>query len=121
VIDVIPISHNDIPPTDIQAPMEWSLRTLAADKARLNALYAANPLMPRAAVLPFVVIVTDGCVEDERKICAYTRQYCDDARVLTFGIGSYCNWFFLKARPVQATHPHTGTRARTARHREINL
>lgn len=46
--------------------------------------------------LPFVVLLTDGCVENERKICAMAKDEVKNCRVLTFGIGSYCNWFFLK-------------------------
>eukprot|EP01083_Nonionella_stella_P300871 1029342_1 len=48
------------------------------------------------ARLTFVVIITDGAVSDEREICRRALQECGPVRVLTFGIGTYCNWYFLK-------------------------
>eukprot|EP01006_Ploeotia_vitrea_P038491 TRINITY_DN66241_c11_g1_i3.p1 TRINITY_DN66241_c11_g1~~TRINITY_DN66241_c11_g1_i3.p1 ORF type:complete len:629 (+),score=275.17 TRINITY_DN66241_c11_g1_i3:638-2524(+) len=49
-----------------------------------------------SAVMNFVVLLTDGCVDNERDICNAAMQKAGDTRVLTFGIGKYCNWFFLR-------------------------
>eukprot|EP00478_Filoreta_tenera_P000177 GABV01000177.1.p1 GENE.GABV01000177.1~~GABV01000177.1.p1 ORF type:complete len:479 (-),score=190.75 GABV01000177.1:21-1457(-) len=49
--------------------------------------------------LPFVVLLTDGAVANERDICTRLQQETQQGspvRVLTFGIGKYCNWYFLK-------------------------
>jgi hypothetical protein len=42
------------------------------------------------------VLLTDGCVANEREICHYANGAATRTRILTFGIGIYCNWFFLK-------------------------
>ncbi|XP_072990414.1 uncharacterized protein [Typha latifolia] len=51
-------------------------------------------------LLPQIFLVTDGCVEDERNICATMRMMLMNGgsispRISTFGIGSYCNHYFL--------------------------
>lgn len=68
--------------TDIQTPLEWAVALLEQQSGN--------------GVLPFVVLMTDGCVEDERAICKFVDKEVTKTRILTFGIGSYCNWFFLK-------------------------
>lgn len=45
-----------------------------------------------------MVLLTDGCVNNDREICFMVRDICKNARILTFGIGFYCNWFFLKVQ-----------------------
>merc|ERR1712157_474511 len=48
-------------------------------------------------LLPFIVLITDGAVHNEREICEKIESNKDmRTRFLTLGIGSYCNWFFLK-------------------------
>eukprot|EP00485_Elphidium_margaritaceum_P000756 CAMPEP_0202688042 /NCGR_PEP_ID=MMETSP1385-20130828/3579_1 /ASSEMBLY_ACC=CAM_ASM_000861 /TAXON_ID=933848 /ORGANISM="Elphidium margaritaceum" /LENGTH=718 /DNA_ID=CAMNT_0049342919 /DNA_START=32 /DNA_END=2188 /DNA_ORIENTATION=- len=48
-------------------------------------------------LLPFVVLITDGAVANEREICKQLEENKDlRSRFITLGIGSYCNWFFLK-------------------------
>ncbi|XP_061996345.1 uncharacterized protein LOC133714275 [Rosa rugosa] len=51
--------------------------------------------------LPIIFLVTDGAVEDERQICdeIKKRLASEDAispRIYTFGIGSFCNHYFLR-------------------------
>ncbi len=56
------------------------------------------------AGLPYVFLITDGSVPDEREICrqlAWCTAQPPAAkgmapRVSTFGIGRFCNHFFLK-------------------------
>eukprot|EP00754_Rhynchopus_humris_P012626 Rhum_TRINITY_DN14298_c3_g2::Rhum_TRINITY_DN14298_c3_g2_i1::g.73202::m.73202 len=66
--------------------------------------------------LPFLVLITDGCVHDEHRIVSNVRkmqlevrpgmQY--SPRILTFGLGKHCNTFFLKMMAALG-RGHTGT------------
>ncbi|KHN07890.1 von Willebrand factor A domain-containing protein [Glycine soja] len=51
--------------------------------------------------VPIVFLVTDGTVEDERQICAMVKNRMINGesicpRIYTFGIGSFCNHYFLR-------------------------
>ncbi|KAK9281392.1 hypothetical protein L1049_004292 [Liquidambar formosana] len=51
--------------------------------------------------IPLIFLITDGSVEDERHICNVMKGHLTNAesicpRICTFGIGSYCNHYFLK-------------------------
>ncbi|KAK8602385.1 hypothetical protein V6N13_057982 [Hibiscus sabdariffa] len=51
--------------------------------------------------MPMVFLVTDGAVEDERKICEWMSKVVKNGeslcpRIHTFGIGSFCNHHFLR-------------------------
>ncbi|KAK9989883.1 hypothetical protein SO802_030122 [Lithocarpus litseifolius] len=51
--------------------------------------------------VPIIFLVTDGAVEDERHICDTMKSYLRDGRpicprIFTFGIGSFCNHYFLR-------------------------
>eukprot|EP01084_Bolivina_argentea_P250608 419975_1 len=53
--------------------------------------------LEKSDLLPFIVLVTDGAVHNEREICEKIESNKKmRTRFLTLGIGSYCNWFFLK-------------------------
>lgn len=69
--------------TDIYAPLEQALNILDDEESS-------------SLVLPFVVLLTDGCVANERDICQFAQGRVSNARILTFGIGYYCNWYFLQ-------------------------
>jgi len=69
--------------TDIQTPLEWAIQVLNNSNQERNRMQ-------------FVVLVTDGAVNNEHEIVNRTEQQAKDIRVLTFGIGRYCNWYFLK-------------------------
>lgn len=45
---------------------------------------------------PFVFLITDGAVPDEKEVCKWAEANHSNVRVSTFGIGTYCNWFFLR-------------------------
>ncbi|KAL2625171.1 hypothetical protein GLYMA_07G040600v4 [Glycine max] len=52
--------------------------------------------------VPLIFLVTDGAVEDERDICNFVKSYVSSGqsfrtpRIYTFGIGLYCNHYFLQ-------------------------
>lgn len=69
--------------TDIKTPMDWALQVLNSNNQERNRMQ-------------FVVLVTDGAVSNEHEIVLSTEKQSQDIRVLTFGIGRYCNWYFLK-------------------------
>ncbi|KAJ8774234.1 hypothetical protein K2173_009665 [Erythroxylum novogranatense] len=51
--------------------------------------------------IPLIFLVTDGTVEDERDICKYVKDSLTNRRpicprICTFGIGTYCNHYFLQ-------------------------
>ncbi|XP_057420076.1 uncharacterized protein LOC130714201 isoform X2 [Lotus japonicus] len=51
--------------------------------------------------VPIIFLVTDGTVEDERQICDLVKNHMTNGesicpRVYTFGIGSFCNHYFLR-------------------------
>lgn len=51
--------------------------------------------------IPIIFLITDGSVEDERHICDVMTSYLTNEesihpRIYTFGIGLYCNHYFLK-------------------------
>ncbi|KAF5481676.1 hypothetical protein F2P56_002313 [Juglans regia] len=51
--------------------------------------------------VPIIFLVTDGAVEDERRICDTMKNCLKDGRpmcprIYTFGIGLFCNHYFLR-------------------------
>lgn len=51
--------------------------------------------------VPYVFLITDGAVDNEREICKSMQALIAAAgprapRISTFGIGTFCNYFFLK-------------------------
>lgn len=51
--------------------------------------------------IPIIFLITDGAVEDERHICNVMKLRLMDKRkmfprIYTFGIGSFCNHYFLR-------------------------
>ncbi|KAI3802771.1 hypothetical protein L1987_30914 [Smallanthus sonchifolius] len=52
--------------------------------------------------IPLIFLITDGTVKDERDICNMMKCHIDvngqlnSPRIYTFGIGSYCNHYFLQ-------------------------
>ncbi|XP_072983437.1 uncharacterized protein [Typha latifolia] len=62
---------------------------------------AMGLLLNNQDILPQIFLVTDGAVEDERQICSTVRTQVTSTafiapRISTFGIGSYCNHYFLR-------------------------
>ncbi|XAR67208.1 hypothetical protein NMG60_11013685 [Bertholletia excelsa] len=51
--------------------------------------------------IPMIWLVTDGAVQDERRICEVMRSHLASQgpicpRIYTFGIGTFCNHYFLR-------------------------
>ncbi|CAL5195774.1 unnamed protein product [Lathyrus oleraceus] len=52
--------------------------------------------------VPLIFLVTDGAVDDGREICEFVKSYVTNGqsvrtpRICTFGIGLYCNHYFLQ-------------------------
>uniref|UniRef100_M8BCQ5 Uncharacterized protein n=1 Tax=Aegilops tauschii TaxID=37682 RepID=M8BCQ5_AEGTA len=80
--------------TDIMHPLTECSRYLSCCKAL--ALLSNSD-----GALPQIFLVTDGSVEDERNICRtvktqLTNKGSISPRISTFGLGSYCNHYFLR-------------------------
>jgi hypothetical protein len=69
---------------DIKTPLLWSIAALQKD-ADYSPLTVSS-----------VFLITDGCVQEEREIVKEVSKIAGDVRIITLGIGSYSNWFFLK-------------------------
>ncbi|KAL4302585.1 hypothetical protein GQ457_10G001300 [Hibiscus cannabinus] len=62
---------------------------------------ASEMLSNTSGSVPMIFLITDGAVEDERNICdsmkkRLTNQESLPPRIHTFGIGSFCNHYFLR-------------------------
>ncbi|GMI97852.1 hypothetical protein like AT1G19110 [Hibiscus trionum] len=62
---------------------------------------AVDMLSNTQGSIPMVFLITDGAVEDERKICEWMSKVVKNGgsfcpRIHTFGIGSFCNHHFLR-------------------------
>ncbi|XP_058227317.1 uncharacterized protein LOC131335816 [Rhododendron vialii] len=73
--------------TNILLPLNQALEMLAKTKTSES--------------VPLIFLITDGTVEDERHICNEVKSRLSDGRsicprISTFGIGSYCNHYFLQ-------------------------
>lgn len=73
--------------TNISQPLYWALGILNEQSKN------SDGNMSR---LPIVFLITDGCVSNEREIIKEVKVRCKNVRLFTFGIGLYCNWYFLK-------------------------
>ena len=72
--------------TDIMTPLQASITALENMPVNTDA----------GMCLPFVFLLTDGAVSNEREICQYLQQSRRRTRVMTLGIGEYCNYYFLQ-------------------------
>ncbi|KAK9102418.1 hypothetical protein Sjap_019672 [Stephania japonica] len=62
---------------------------------------AIEMLSNSSGSVPIIFVITDGAVEDERHICEVVRSHLKNRgsfapRISTFGIGTYCNQYFLQ-------------------------
>ncbi|KAL4584423.1 hypothetical protein LXL04_009024 [Taraxacum kok-saghyz] len=63
--------------------------------------HAVNMVGKTGESIPLVFLITDGSVEDEKDICNVMKDHVinggvNSPRISTFGIGSYCNHYFLQ-------------------------
>jgi len=68
--------------TDIESPLLDALKDLNVDHSEDR--------------MRFVVLLTDGAVEEEQDICKRAIEAIGNCRVLTFGVGQWCNYQFLR-------------------------
>uniref|UniRef100_A0A1J3CYW8 von Willebrand factor A domain-containing protein n=1 Tax=Noccaea caerulescens TaxID=107243 RepID=A0A1J3CYW8_NOCCA len=89
----------------ISAVTEWLDSNLIASggtNMMLPLLKAMKLLEGSNIGVPLVYLVTDGSVENEREICIAMKECCSrnntsiSPRISTFGIGSFCNQYFLQ-------------------------
>lgn len=82
--------------TDIRTPL-----LIAMEHLNRNGESSGN--------VPFCVLLTDGAVEDEKEIvAAVAAMESNRTRILSFGIGSYCNEYFLKMLSSKTRGWHSG-------------
>jgi len=72
--------------TDILTPL----------RSAVSILEESNLLSATKGTVPFIFLITDGAVRNERDICLYVKLLQANVRINTFGIGLFCNHFFLK-------------------------
>ncbi|KAF1875648.1 hypothetical protein Lal_00006278 [Lupinus albus] len=88
----------------VERANEWiNTNFVAAGATNISrALNKAIEMLSSArSSVPIIFLVTDGTVEDERQICALVKNHIVNGesicpRIYTFGIGSFCNHFFLR-------------------------
>lgn len=88
----------------VERAVEWMSMNLIAggDTNILVPLKQATEMLSKSGgSIPFIFLVTDGAVEDERHICDIMKSHITGGgsihpRICTFGIGSYCNHHFLR-------------------------
>ena len=103
--DMVPAS-----PANINAAKGWieghcTARGTTDILTPLRAAVAILSKRPLPGAVPLIYVVTDGAVDNEREICRYMQEVMSapppeglmtHPRVCTFGIGRYCNHYFLK-------------------------
>ncbi|KAL5217941.1 hypothetical protein ABZP36_018625 [Zizania latifolia] len=88
----------------IEKAKEWMNANFIAEGGTdiMHPLSEAMALLSNSHdALPQIFLVTDGSVEDERNICHSVKAQLTDRgskspRISTFGLGSYCNHYFLR-------------------------
>ncbi|XVF25240.1 hypothetical protein REPUB_Repub13aG0196200 [Reevesia pubescens] len=83
---------------------QWLSSNLTADggtNIMLPLKQAMKLLSDASESIPLIFLITDGSVEDEREICNVMKGYLTSGgsaspRICTFGIGLYCNHYFLQ-------------------------
>ncbi|KAF5732104.1 putative inter-alpha-trypsin inhibitor heavy chain [Tripterygium wilfordii] len=83
---------------------QWLNSSLLADGGTnllLPLKQAMKMLSDTSDSIPLIFLITDGAVDNERDICNIMKGYLNNEgrispRICTFGIGSYCNHYFLQ-------------------------
>lgn len=92
-------------PEGLRQASEWMSLKLIPE-GDTNILLPLNQALEMVShetnLMPFIFLVTDGAVENERDICNVVKDHCRERaglpvpRISTLGIGSYCNHYFLQ-------------------------
>ncbi|XP_020697533.1 uncharacterized protein LOC110110411 isoform X1 [Dendrobium catenatum] len=82
--------------TNIMRPLNEALRMFDE-----NSIQSLGLLSKTKDAVPYIFLVTDGAVENERTVCHTVKSHVENGgslspRICTFGIGSYCNHYFLQ-------------------------
>ncbi|KAK7354585.1 hypothetical protein VNO80_20050 [Phaseolus coccineus] len=88
----------------VDRAIEWINMNFVAggDTNILHPLNTAIEMLSHAqSSVPIIFLVTDGTVEDERQICDVIKNHVTNGelmspRIYTFGIGPFCNNYFLR-------------------------
>lgn len=88
----------------VERAIEWINMNFVpgGDTNILHPLNTAMEMLSDAqSSVPIIFLVTDGTVEDEREICDMIKNHTSNGesiapRIYTFGIGSFCNHYFLR-------------------------
>lgn len=88
----------------VESAIQWTDDTLVVGDGTNISLAldkAMEMLSATSNALPMIFLITDGAVEDERRICnvaksRLTNMKSISPRIHTFGIGLYCNHYFLR-------------------------
>ncbi|KAL3637787.1 hypothetical protein CASFOL_018235 [Castilleja foliolosa] len=88
----------------IENAFEWiRLNFIAEGDTHISAPLnqAINMFSKTGISLPIIFLITDGAIEDEKDICVAMSGHLmkgglNTPRICTFGIGSYCNHYFLQ-------------------------
>ncbi|XP_044497452.1 inter alpha-trypsin inhibitor, heavy chain 4-like isoform X2 [Mangifera indica] len=88
----------------IQNATQWLNDNLIADGGTdilLPLKQALKLLSDTSESIPLIFLITDGTVDNERAICNEVKSYLASTRAIspricTFGIGLYCNHYFLQ-------------------------
>ncbi|PIA27616.1 hypothetical protein AQUCO_07600054v1 [Aquilegia coerulea] len=88
----------------IERALQWiSINFIAGGGT--NILLPLNQAMEMLSntsdTVPLIFLITDGSVEDERHICDVMKKHMENKgpispRISTFGIGKFCNHYFLQ-------------------------
>lgn len=88
----------------VERAVQWIKSSLIA-AGSTNILLPLNQAMEMLSettnCFPLIFLITDGAVENEKHICNVIKGYTRDRgskcpRISIFGIGSYCNHYFLR-------------------------
>ncbi|KAL5822344.1 hypothetical protein ACOSQ3_020252 [Xanthoceras sorbifolium] len=88
----------------ISKATQWICNKLIADGGTnilLPLKQAMKLLSETSESIPLIFLITDGAVKDEKEICNEMKGYLTSTRsisptICTFGIGLYCNHYFLQ-------------------------
>ncbi|KAL4180692.1 hypothetical protein AMTRI_Chr12g267090 [Amborella trichopoda] len=89
----------------IESACQWIAKRCVAGGGT-NILQAVNEAMKMLSKVShtsicYIFLITDGAVRDERNICHIMQTYSTNEgfvspRICTFGVGAYCNHYFLR-------------------------
>ncbi|CAL5356567.1 unnamed protein product [Camellia sinensis] len=93
----IALPHLAITEGGVRLPLHPLLRTALRHWGLIPSEPNALEMLEKTSdSIPLIFLITDGAVEDERHIHNAVNRRSIYPRICTFGIGSYCNHYFLQ-------------------------